>query len=193
MHKAFFCPPIQTLLRAAHLGFLDTCPVLDAKTIRKHLPKSPATAKGRMRLHPKNQHHTQPFKNTPVNANIFCFAALTDTNLGTIYTNCTGNLPTRALDNQQLFFVAYHYDINYIFSLQIESTKNEDIIAEFSTIFDTLTEKGFAPTFNVTHNQAAAAIKKMSPPATAPFNLLSPTITASTQRNEPSKPSKTNS
>jgi hypothetical protein len=114
-----------------------------------------------MRLHPKNQHHTQPFKNTPVNANIFCFAALTDTNLGTIYTNCTGNLPTRALDNQQLFFVAYHYDINYIFSLQIESTKNEDIIAEFSTIFDTLTEKGFAPTFNVTHNQAAAAIKKI--------------------------------
>jgi hypothetical protein len=108
MHQAFFCPPIQTLLLAAHLGFLDTCPFLDAVTIRKHLPKSPATAKGRMQIHPKNQHHTQPFNNTPVNANIFCFAALADSNLGTIYTDCTGNLPTRALDNQQLFFVAYH-------------------------------------------------------------------------------------
>jgi hypothetical protein len=113
-----------------------------------------------MRLHPKNQHHTTPFNNTPVNANIFCFAALADKNQGTIYTDCTGNLPTRALDNQQLFFVAYHYDINYIFALPIQSTKGDDIIAAFRTIFDNLTRKGFAPTFNVTDNQAAAAIKK---------------------------------
>ena len=48
MHQAFFCPPIQTLLRAAHLGFLDTCPFLDLDTITKHLSKSPATAKGGM-------------------------------------------------------------------------------------------------------------------------------------------------
>jgi hypothetical protein len=86
---------------------------------------------------------TQPFNNTPVNANIFCFAALADKNLGTIYTytDCTGNLPTRALNNQQLFFVAYHYDINYISALPIESTKGDNIIAASSTIFNTLTEK----------------------------------------------------
>ena len=159
MHQAFFFPPIQTLLRAAHLGFLDTCPFLDAETISKHLPKSPATAKGRMRLHPKNQRPTPPFNNTPVNANIFCFAALADKNKGTIYTDCTSNLPTRALDNQQLFFVAYHYDINYIFALPIPSTKGDDIIAAFTKLFNDLTAKGFAPTFNVTDNQAAAAIK----------------------------------
>jgi hypothetical protein len=70
-----------------------------------------------MGLHPKNLHPTKPFNNTPANASIFCFAALADKNQGTIYTNYTGNLPTHALDNQQLFFVAYHYNINYIFAL----------------------------------------------------------------------------
>ena len=87
MHQAFFCSPIQTLLRAARLGFLETCPFLDTKTISKHLPNSPATVKGCMGLHPKNLHPTKPFNNTPANASIFCFAALADKNQGTIYTN----------------------------------------------------------------------------------------------------------
>ena len=162
MHQAFFCPPIQTLLRAANLGFLDTCPFLDADTISKHLSKSPATAKGRMRLHPQNLHSLRSptsVPKTPQHADIFCFAALADRHKGTIYTDCTGNLPVRALDNQQLFFIAYHYDVNYIFALPIQSTKGDDIIAAFTTIFDTLTSKGFAPAFNITDNQAAKAIK----------------------------------
>jgi hypothetical protein len=44
MHQAFFCPPIQTLLRAANLGFLNNIPFLQPDLIHKHLTNSPATA-----------------------------------------------------------------------------------------------------------------------------------------------------
>jgi hypothetical protein len=166
MHQAFFYPPLQTLLRAAHLDFLDNIPFLDSDTINKHLDKSPATAKGRMRLPPQGLCSTKPSSTTPIllpdpnaPAHIFCYAALADKKLGTIYTDCTGNLPVHALDHQQLFFIAYHYDINDIFALPIPSIKGDDIINAFTATFDVLTAKGYAPTFNVTDNQAAAAIK----------------------------------
>ena len=77
MHQVLFCPPIQTLLRAVNLGFLHGFPFLTSDIIIKHLAKSPATAKGRLRLRPAGHNSTRP--RTPTqNANIFCFAALAD-------------------------------------------------------------------------------------------------------------------
>jgi len=108
MHQAFFCPPIQTLLRAANLGFLDNIPFLQPDLIHKHLTPSSATAKGRLKLTPTGHYSTRshPAASTPKMADIFCFAALADKQHGTFYTDCTGKLPARALDGQQLFFVA---------------------------------------------------------------------------------------
>ena len=58
MHQSFFCPPIQTLLRAANLGFLSNIPFLTPELIHKHLTKSPATAKGRLKLRPSGHQST---------------------------------------------------------------------------------------------------------------------------------------
>ena len=157
MHQVFFCPPQQTLLRAANLGFLDGFPFLTSELIHKHLTKSPATAKGRLRLRPAGHRSTR--RNFIANTNIFCFAALADKQHGTFYTDCTGRLPTRALDGQQLFFVAYDYDTNYIFAIPIVSTTDSDILDAFKQVHQILTDKGYKPIFNVTDNQAAAPIK----------------------------------
>lgn len=162
MHQVLFCPPLQTLLRAANLGFLSNLPFMTPDLIHKHLQKSPATAKGRLKLRPTGHQSTRRQQAPSTQANntaIFCYAALADKQKGTFYTDCTGNLPARALDGQQLFFVAYAYDPNYIFAVPINSTSNSDIIAAFKHVFKTLADKGYKPTFNVTDNQAAEPIK----------------------------------
>ena len=92
MHQALFCPPTQTLINAANLGFLDNIPFLTPELILKHLEKSPATAKGRMKLHSMGLRSTRRKHNTtPTANNLFCFAALADKQNGTFYTDCTGN------------------------------------------------------------------------------------------------------
>ena len=161
MHQTFFCPPTQTLINAANLGFLDNMPFLTPELILKHLEKTPATAKGRMKLRSMGLRSTRCTTITkPTANNIFCFAALADKQHGTFYTDCTGNLPVRALDGQQLIFVAYDYDTNYIFAIPIDSTTSEDIMTAFRSVVETLTAHGYTPTFNVTDNQAATAIKQ---------------------------------
>ena len=49
MHQAFFNPPVQTLIKAALNGQLEGIPFMKADLIRKYLPPSPATPKGRMK------------------------------------------------------------------------------------------------------------------------------------------------
>ena len=159
MHQVFFCPPLQTLLRAANLGFLEGFPFLTADLIHKHLPKSPATAKGRLKLRQAGHRSTRQPRNQTTDTNIFCFAALADKQRGTFYTDCTGRLPARALDGQQLFFIAYDYDTNYIFALPLNSTSDSEILEAFKQVHRMLTTKGYKPVFNVTDNQAAAPIK----------------------------------
>ena len=164
MHQAFFCPPHQTLLRAANLGFLDNIPFLTASNIHTHLAKTPATAKGRLRLHPQGLSSTrrQHARDKPTNVptEVYCYAALADKQHGTFYSDCTGALPTRALDGQQLFFIAYAYDPNYIFAIPIVTTSNECIIAAYIEVFQTLTDRGYKPQFSVTDNQASAPIRQ---------------------------------
>jgi hypothetical protein len=172
MHQVFFCPPHQTLLRAANLGFLEGFPFLTTELIHKHLPKSPATAKGRLKLRPSGHRSTRRI--FAANANIFCFAALADKQHGTFYTDCTGRLPTRALDGQQLFFIAYDYDTNYIFAIPIVSTTDSDILDAFKQVHQMLTEKGYKPIFNVTDNQAAAPIKAFMRQQNGTVQLVEP-------------------
>jgi hypothetical protein len=159
MHQVFFCPPLQTLLRAANLGFLEGFPFLTPDLIHKHLPNSPATAKGRLKLVQAGHRSTRRQRQHHEINNIFCFAALADKQHGTFYSDCTGRLPARALDGQQLFFVAFDYDTNYIFALPFNSTSDKDIMDAFQQVHQILTAKGYKPVFNVTDNQAATPIK----------------------------------
>ena len=49
MHQSFFNAPIPTLLTAVAKGHLQGIPLMKADLINKHLAKSPATSKGRMK------------------------------------------------------------------------------------------------------------------------------------------------
>lgn len=80
-------------------------------------------------------------------------------------------VPTRALDGQQLFFVAYDYDSNYIFAIPLISTTDDDIIKAFKQVYNILKAKGLTPTFNVTDNQAATPSKLSCKKTWEPHNL----------------------
>ena len=49
MHETFFCPPHSTLLAAINNHQLKGYPFVTAENVRKYLPMSPATSKGRMK------------------------------------------------------------------------------------------------------------------------------------------------
>jgi hypothetical protein len=91
--------------------------------------------------------------------NVFCYAALADKHDGTMYTDATGALPVVSLEGNQYYFVAYAYDVNYIFALPITNLKDDTILEAFDQVFQQLKEKGYKPSFNVTDNQAATPIK----------------------------------
>ena len=92
--------------------------------------------------------------------NVFCFAALANTNKRTLYTDATGSLPARSLNGNHYYFIAYDYDLNYIFTVPIPNLLDTTIIGAFKNVFDQLKEKGFKPKFNVTDNQAAVKIRE---------------------------------
>ena len=100
MHQVLFSPPHQTLLRAINLGFLDNFPFLTADLVHKHLAKSPATAKGRLKLRPSGFHSTRRERIHHTNTNIICCAALADKQKAhSILTALDASLPVRSTAN----------------------------------------------------------------------------------------------
>ncbi|KAL7501873.1 hypothetical protein ACHAXN_001014, partial [Cyclotella atomus] len=105
--------------------------------------------------------HTIPVETSDESAcHVFCYAALADKHTGTLYTDATGALPAVTLEGHQYYFVAYAYDINYIFAIPIRNVKDESILEAFDNVFQELKEKGYKPSFNVTDNQATTPIKE---------------------------------
>lgn len=188
MHQSFFSPPQHTLITAINNGQLEGIPFMKADLVRKYLAPSPATSKGRMKRprqgirstrqrpqmtieqeYPTNATSSSFTKNAniiPIElanecaCNVLCYAALADKHSGTMYTDATGALPAVSLEGNQYYFIAYAYDLNYIFALPISNLRDETILTAFDEVFQELKSKGFKPTFNVTDNQAAMPIKK---------------------------------
>ena len=161
---------------------------MKSKLVQKHLPKSPATSKGHMKrpragirstrpkrskykatespIHPNAQRTTPetvpiivPHESHEL-SNVFCFAALADKQKGTFYTDATGALPAVSLDGNQYYFIAYDYDTNYIFAIPIKDVKDATLVAACEEVFNTLKEKGYKPTLNITDNQAVRPLKE---------------------------------
>jgi hypothetical protein len=69
---------------------------------------------------------------------MFCFAALANLHMGTMYTDLTRAFPVRSFTNMKYIFVAYIYDLNAILVRAMPSKNNAAMIAAFFDIFSTL-------------------------------------------------------
>ncbi|KAL7518802.1 hypothetical protein ACHAWX_003603 [Stephanocyclus meneghinianus] len=202
IHQSFFSPPPHTLIKAINNGQLEGIPFMKADLVRKYLAPSPATSKGRMKRPHQGIRSTRqrphmatekeyPPQDTPSSyttgatiiplepiddctCNVLCYAALADKHSGTMYTDATGALPAVTLEGNQYYFIAYAYDLNYIFALPISNLRDETILRTFDDVFQELKSKGFKPAFNVTDNQAATPIKKYLSTEQARWQFVEP-------------------
>eukprot|EP00804_Cyclotella_cryptica_P006049 CCRYP_000271-RA/>CCRYP_000271-RA protein AED:0.21 eAED:0.21 QI:0/0/0/1/0/0/7/0/881 len=201
IHQSFFSPPLHTLIKAINNGQLEGIPFMKADLVRKYLAPSPATSKGRMKrprqgIRSRQRPHMATEKEYPpqdtsssyiTNAtlipleptdecacNVLCYAALADKHSGTMYTDATGALPAVTLEGNQYYFIAYAYDLNYIFALPISNLRDETILRAFDEVFQELKSKGFKPAFNVTDNQAATPTKKYLSTEQASWQFVEP-------------------
>jgi hypothetical protein len=90
---------------------------------------------------------------------MFCFAALADLNMGTMYTNLLGAFPICSFKSMQYIFVAYIYDLNAILVCTMPSKNNAAMITAFTNIIAALTACGYAPTLNVTDNKYSKTVE----------------------------------
>ena len=93
---------------------------MKADLVRKYLPPSPATPKGRMKRPRKGIQSTQKneagrklYENmAQEEPTIILEDKSTNKQNGTLYTDATSTLPEMSLDGHQYYFVAYDYDTN---------------------------------------------------------------------------------
>ncbi len=90
---------------------------------------------------------------------MFCFVALANLHMGTMYTDLTGAFSVCSFKNMQYIFVAYIYNLNAILVRAMPSKNNAAMIAAFSNIFSTLAAHGYAPTLNAMDNECSKAVK----------------------------------
>ena len=97
LHRAAFSPVVSTWTRAIDAGFFATWPGLTSDLVRKHLPKSLATAKGHLRQDRQNIRSTQtvvapvPVPDPTSRTHTTFLKAIEVT--GNIATDQTGRLP----------------------------------------------------------------------------------------------------
>ena len=188
MHQTFFAMPPTTLEKVISNNQLKGFPMMNTKDIRKHLPPSPATPKGRMKrprggirstrrerkdefekeleeqlvldkgMHPPAGSTTS--EGVPTNNNEFCFVVLTEKGKGTLYMDdATCALPVMSLNGHQYYIVAYDYGNNFIEAKEVSDLKDETIVEAVQKIFDKMEAHGHRLLLNVTDNQAAQPLK----------------------------------
>jgi hypothetical protein len=91
---------------------------------------------------------------------MFCFAALADAMLGTMYTGITGAFPVQSFKNMQYIFVAYIYNLNSTIVQPMPSCTDSLFITTFSKVFAILRACNYQPALNVMDNECSKVVEK---------------------------------
>ena len=191
-HQSLFSPPATTLLKAINNNQLDSFPGL-VPSLLKHLPPSTATAKGHMH---KNRKGIRSTRKNPQEAkdarmdladmnppqqmcnaqecNVTCYAALADTNTGTIYTDLPGPFPVRSVRNMQYIFVCYAYKPNAILVRPMKTRSDACMVGAYQEIYEYLESVGHKPSLNVTDNEASKAVQNYIKSKDVDWQLVEP-------------------
>ena len=159
----------------------------------KHLPPSTATAKGHMH---KNRKGIRSTRSNPQEAkdarmdledmnppqqmcnaqecNVTCYAALADTNTGTIHTDLPGPFPVRSVRNMQYIFVCYAYEPNAILVRPMKTRSDACMVGAYQEVYEYLESVGHKPSLNVTDNEASKAVQNYIKSKDVDWQLVEP-------------------
>ena len=140
-------------------GNFTTWPGLSSHLVRKHLPKSLATAKGHMRQIRQNIWSTNPkestkdpkptpkpsgmITNSPVDTvrqNMVTVQCLEIS--GKLFTDQTGRFPTKSSKINQYVMIAYDQDSNAIIGEPIKSRAAQELLRAMTSIHTYLKDRG---------------------------------------------------
>ena len=106
--------------------------------------------------------------------NVMCYAALADTNTGTIYTDLPGPFPVRSVRNMQYIFVCYVYESNAILVRPMKTRSDACMVGAYQEIYEYLEAVDQKPTLNVIDNEASNHIKSAFEDADVKYQLVPP-------------------
>jgi hypothetical protein len=170
---ACFSPSTSTLIRAINNGNFATWPMFTSENIKKHLPKSEATALGHLDQQRKN---TQSTKRTPTTrattttANTTeskhgrthnTYAALLNINLptGQIHLDRTGHFPNQSSRGNKYVMILYDYNINAILAEAMSSCTAHEMIRAYEKLHTYLVTRGLKPQLQGLDNEASQKLK----------------------------------
>jgi hypothetical protein len=164
LHAACFSPTPSTWIQAINKGHFASWPGLTADAVRKHLPKSMATAQGHLDQVRRNQQSTKPL--TPASAEprpdpvlgadlqatppvtdgehtheLYAAILTIPSDTGQIYTDQCGRFPTTSLQGNKYIMVLYDYDSN----APLKNRSGPEILCGFRVLQQYLTDRGHKP------------------------------------------------
>jgi hypothetical protein len=159
LHMACFSPSTSTLIRAIDNGNFATWPMFTCENIKKHLPKSEATALGHLDQQRKN---TQSTKRTPTTRSTTTtadttgiahagthetYTSLLDINspTGQIHTDQTGRFPIQSSRGNKYVMILHDYNSNAILAEAMTSRAAHEMVRAYEKLHTYLVTRGLKP------------------------------------------------
>ena len=189
-HAALFSPALSTLEHAVKSGFLTNFPGLTLDQLRKHPPRSIATAKGHLDQTRKNQRSTkvivpavanddqEDFSPIPFPAGIkthHCFAAVFEPT-GQIYTDQTGRFISPSSTGNNYLMILYDFDSNAILVAPMKNRQAASIVAAYKVLHTRLCAAGFRPSLQRLDNECSQALKDFMTTEHVDYQLVPPGV-----------------
>lgn len=189
LHAAAFSPATSTWIDAIRNGHFITWPGLTVEAVKKHLPKSFATAQGHLDQTRMNQRSTKttkqqqeddsepiiPIQEPDNNKTQYVYAAtaeFSDTNM--VYSDLTGRFPHTSNQGNKYVLILYTYDGNAIIQEPMRSRTDSETIRAYKVLLERLNKVGLSPKLQRLDNEASQALREFLDEQNIDWQLVPP-------------------
>lgn len=203
LHAAAFSPTVTTWCAAIDKGFFCTWPGLTSAMVRKHLPKSMATAKGHLKeerqglrstknltQHPHTSSYEPHSDNHPANTDTTTEDSVEMTADNTARTNCfyvaklyldgkvasdlTGRFPTTSFDGNKYIMILYSDDANGILAQPVKNRSEQELVDAIKVLHTRINHANLPLRFHIMDNECPAGLKRYLNEQNIQYQLVPP-------------------
>ena len=191
LYIAAFVPVVSSWTTAITTGFFTTWPGLTSALVQKHLPKSIATAKGRLC---QDQQNVRSTRNTSPSTTISNPPFMTKLTLPSqkdkvrtqmaylqtieftvkLSTDQTGRFPVTSSRGSKYIVVLYDHYSNAILAKPLTSRNKHELIQATRFLHAYLSDRGLTPQYQILYNECPSGLKTFLRAASVKFQLVPP-------------------
>ncbi|EED95555.1 predicted protein [Thalassiosira pseudonana CCMP1335] len=167
MHAVCGFPVKSTWLKAVQAGNFIGWPLLTVKSIQKYYPETTETSKGHMSQTRKNVRSTKPKPFETINSDSLRGKKLRDVYSKvydvreTIFSDQTGQFPTRSLSGNRYIMVLVEIDSSCILVEPMKSRKDAEMIRAYNALLLRLRRANIIPKKHVLDNEISDSMKNL--------------------------------